>query len=330
MKYLLLLFLIPFYNCNNTSVGKQSAQYQLISNWPQLPVNYSLGQVTGIGIDTSQHIFIFHRAEREWKATDIGFPDSTIAGTTIIELEKETGKILNSWGRNLFIMPHGLSVDKQNNVWVTDVGLHQVFKFTHEGKLLMQLGIAGEPGNDSLHFNKPTDVAVTNDGSFYVSDGYGNSRVIKFSKEGKYLLSWGSAGDKPGQFHTPHAIDLDCKENVYVADRENNRVQEFTAEGKFIKEWKDNSFAKLYSVTINKNNGNVLAADYSSTLGIIVKGSDIIEFDSTGKLLLQFGRSGFYHGPKCRYHDIAVDNEGNIYAADIYGNRIQKFKKLSP
>lgn len=335
MKQLLPFFLLLLFACNNTSTNntsntaKQTPQYELVKNWPQLPATYGLGQVTGIGIDTSQHIFLFHRAWREWQTFSNGFPDTTIAGTTILELEKENGKVINSWGADLFIMPHGLMVDKENNVWVTDVGLHQVFKFTHDGKLLMKLGIALEPGDDSLHFNKPTDVAVADDGSIYVSDGYGNSRIVKFSKQGNYLFSWGSHGDKPGEFNTPHAIDLDSKGNVYVADRENNRVQEFTGDGKFIKERKDKSFAKLYSVTLNKATDNVLAVDFSSALNVIINGSDIIEFDSTGKLLLQFGRSGMYDGPKCRYHDIAVDNEGNIYTADIYGNRVQKFKKIN-
>lgn len=93
-------------------------------------------------------------------------------------------------------MLHGLTVDKENNVWVTDVALHQIFKFSHEGKLLMKLGVAKTPGNDSIHFNLPTDVAVANDGSFYVSDGYGNSRVVKFSKEGKYIFEWGEKGNQ--------------------------------------------------------------------------------------------------------------------------------------
>ena len=155
----------------------------------------------------------------------------------MLEIENESGKIVNSWGANLFIMPHGLNVDKENNVWVTDVGLQQIFKFRHDGKLLMTLGVAKVAGNDSLHFNYPTDVAVTDDGSFYVSDGYRNSRVIKFSKFGKYLFEWGKKGNKEGEFNIPHGIDLDEKGNVYVADRENKRIQKFDSNGKFLKEW---------------------------------------------------------------------------------------------
>ena len=154
-------------------------------------------------------------------------PKSKINANTISLLDNKSGKILNSWGDSIFIMPHGLTVDNNNNVWVTDVGLHQVFKFDHNGKLLMQLGESKVPGGDSVHFNRPTDIAVAEDGSFYVSDGYRNSRIIKFSSNGRYLLQWGKKGDRDGEFDIPHAIDLDRRGNVYVADRENNRIQVF-------------------------------------------------------------------------------------------------------
>src|ERR1700704_947048 len=136
--------------------------YQLLRNWPNLPDSFNLGNPTGIGIDTNQNIFIFHRADRVWSST-CPMPDSSISSKTILMLDNGNGKILNSWGDNIFIMPHGLTVDINNNIWVTDVGLHQVFKFSHDGKLLMKLGVAKVPGNDSLHFNLPTDIAVADD-----------------------------------------------------------------------------------------------------------------------------------------------------------------------
>ncbi len=105
-------------------------------------------------------------------------PGTFIKEKTILQVDRGSGQLLNSWGADLFIMPHGLTVDNNNNVWVTDVGLHQVFKFTHEGKLLLKLGEANVPGNDKTHFNRPTDVAVAADGSFYVSDGYRNGTMI--------------------------------------------------------------------------------------------------------------------------------------------------------
>ena len=165
---------------------------------------------------------------------------------------------------------------------------------------------------------------------FYVSDGYGNSRIVKFSSSGKYLFEWGKKGNKEGEFNIPHAIDLDEKGNVYVADRENNRVQVFTSTGKFIKEWTDKSLGRICSVAYDKVKNNFIATDDdASWFKLKHNGSDIIIFDSTGNLLTRFGRSGLYNGPKCWYHDVAVDNEENIYVEDILENRIQKFKKIS-
>ena len=121
--------------------------YQLVKDWPDLPAGFNLGNPAGIGIDTKENIFIFHRADRKWRSGPM--PEDHISAKTILMLDKENGRILNSWGDHLFIMPHGLTVDADNNIWVTDVGLHQVFKFSHDGNLLMKLGEASVPGNDS-------------------------------------------------------------------------------------------------------------------------------------------------------------------------------------
>ena len=179
------------------------------------------------------HLFVFHRAGRLWTTP---FPETTISQNTVHELDNKSGKIINSWGANYFIMPHGLMDDKLGNIWLTDVALQQVFKFSHDGKLLMKLGVAKVPGNDSSHFNLPTDVAMADDGTFYVSDGYGNSRVVKFSSTGKYIKAWGTYGKKPGQVIIPHGIAIDKNNTIYVTDRQNNRVQLFDTSGNFIKE----------------------------------------------------------------------------------------------
>ena len=304
-------------------------QYELVKNWPQLPVGYTLGNPTGIGIDTNQNIFIFHRADRTWPLLS-AMPDSYILEKTILLLDGKTGKIINSWGDSCFIMPHGLNVDSNNNVWVTDVGLHQVFKFSHTGKLLMTLGTPKESGNDSIHFNRPTDVVVANDGSFYISDGYGNSRVIKFSSTGKYLFEWGRKGNKEGEFNIPHGIDLDEKGNVYVADRENNRVQVFDSSGKFLAQWTNKDFRSVCSITFDKTKKSFVAVDdATSWFKLKHNGSDIILFDFKGNLSGRFGRSGSYEGPKTWLHDVAIDKEENIYVGDILGNKIQKIKRTS-
>jgi peptidylamidoglycolate lyase len=328
--YLIIILVVFFISCNNIkkaykkNSSSELPKYELVKDWPILPKG-TLKQVTGIGVDNSQNVLLLVRTGRAW--SDV-FPDSLISINTVFLFNKETGKVMNSWGANLFIMPHSLTVDKNNNVWVTDVGLQQVFKFTHDGQLLMKLGEPKTPGNDSFHFNRPTDVAVANDGSFYVSDGYRNSRVIKFSKEGKYLFEWGKKGNGPGEFKTPHGIDLDAKGNVYVADRQNNRIQKFTAEGKFLKEWKNDRAIQLYYVMIDNKTNNLLATEFFSDTDKVNKGADILLFDSSLNLLKRFGRSELSNNINSKYHDMAIDNNGNIYACDIRNNTIQKFKRV--
>lgn len=305
-----------------------SHKYELVKNWLDLPAGLKLGNPTGIGMDSNQHIVIFQRADRQWPLLG-SMPGHPIKSKTILIINKDNGKLISSWGDNLFIMPHGLAVDRENNIWVTDVGLHQVFKFSYNGKLLLKLGEAGVAGKDKLHFNKPTDIAIAKDGSFYVSDGYGNSRIIKFSATGKYLFEWGKKGDKTGEFFIPHAISLDDTGNVYVADRENNRIQIFEPNGHFIKQFTDNSFGAICAVAFNKTQSKLFAVDDVRFLKLKHRGSDVIIFDTTGKMETRFGRSGSYQGALSWYHDLAIDKDENIYIGDILGNTIQKFKKVS-
>ena len=303
-----------------------TTKYELVKNWLDLPKDLKLGNPTGISIDTNQNIVVFHRADREWALLGT-MPDNPIKNKTILIIDKDNGKLITSWGDNLFVMPHGLKVDNENNIWVTDVGLHQIFKFSYDGKLLLKLGEARVAGNDSLHFDEPTDIAITKDGSFYVTDGYGNSRVIKFSAAGKYLFEWGKKGNKESQFNIPHGISLDSNENVYVADRENNRIQIFDSTGKFIKQLSDNSFGAICAVMFDKS--KLFAVDDFTFLKVKHRGSDAFIFDTTGKVQTRFGRTGFYEGNTSWYHDLTVDEDENIYIGDILGNTIQKFKKVS-
>ncbi|MEW4923594.1 peptidyl-alpha-hydroxyglycine alpha-amidating lyase family protein [Algibacter sp. 2305UL17-15] len=330
ISFLYLLITILILGCGNsekkeTKKAISSDYYELVNDWPKLPNSFTLGSPTGLGLDTNGNIIVFHRSGRAWDSMPISHLP-LITKNTISTIDAKTGKIIKSWGKNLFIMPHGLEVDNQNNIWVTDCGLHQVFKFDSNGNLLMTLGEAKVSGNDAEHFNLPTDIAVAKDGSFYISDGYENSRIVKFSKEGKYLFEWGKFGNEKGEFNIPHGIDLDNEANVYVADRENNRIQKFDAKGNFIALWQNKITEQLYSVTIDNKNNHLFGIDYMTVNDSIVKGSDIFRFDLNLNQQLQFGRTGFYDGPISRYHDILIDNERSIYVGDILGNKVQKFK----
>jgi|SRR5579859_1569480 len=329
--FLWLAFTI-LYSCNDVGqsnalrVSSDSPGYRRIPEWPQLPKGYLLGDPSGIGIDKEENIIVFHRASKKWPVL-FPFSSAVIPENTVLLLDRITGEIKGEWGSGLFVMPHSLTVDKDDNIWVTDVGLHQVLKFDHNGKLLMTLGVAGAPGADSLHFNRPTDVAVASDGSFYVSDGYRNSRVVKFSPLGKYLLSWGTKGNGDSQFDIPHGLDLDDGGNVYVADRENSRIQIFDPNGKFIGAWRDKRFGKIYTIRFDKKKQHLICSDYVTNY-ITPKGSDIMIFDLRGRLVARFGRSGNYGGPICRYHCLIPDDDGNIYVGDILNDRLQKFQRL--
>lgn len=305
-----------------------TVKYELVKNWPNLPKDLKLGNPAGIGLDTNQNIVVFHRADREWSLFG-HIPDKPIQSKTILVIDKNNGTLINSWGDNLFILPHGLTVDKENNIWVTDVGLNQVFKFSHDGKLLLTLGEAKIAGSDHSHFNKPTGIAISKDGSFYVSDGYGNSRIVKFSATGKYLFEWGKKGDHENEFDIPHGIALDRNGNVYVADRENSRIQIFDPAGKFIKQFTGHSFGAICAVAFDDTKSKLFAVDDFTFLKVKHRGSDVFIFDSTGKVQTRFGRSGSYQGSTSWYHSLAVDKEENIYIGDILGNTIQKFRKIS-
>jgi peptidylamidoglycolate lyase len=323
----LILLLYIFQPIKKGKGLDNTVEYMLVENWPNLPNDLSLGNPTGIDIDSNQNIVVFHRAGREWSLLG-SMPTKPITANTILIIDKDNGKLIRSWGSNLFIMPHGLTVDHENNIWVTDVGLHQVFKFSYGGTLLMKLGEEKVSGDDSLHFNKPTDIAIAKDGSFYVSDGYANSRVIKFAANGKYLFEWGKKGDEEGEFNIPHGITLDDAGNVYVADRENSRIQVFDSTGKFLKQYTDNSFGNFCAVAFDNNKSKLFAVDDFTFFKVKHRGSDVFVFDTMGRAQTRFGRSGNYKGSTAWYHDIVVDENENIYVGDILGNKIQKFIKI--
>jgi DNA-binding beta-propeller fold protein YncE len=233
---------------------------------------------------------------------------------------------LREWGANEFALPHSLTVDSHDNVWITDVALQQVFKFSPEGKLLMVLGERGVGGADERHFNQPTDIAVLPDGSFYVSDGYLNTRVVKFSPEGKFLFQWGRPGSGPGEFNTPHAIRVDAAGRVYVADRENDRIQVFDERGQFIRQIKAREIGRPYSFAFLPGD-RLVVADGGEQPQTGPDRAAVVIVAADGRVLQRFGRYGNYDGQFMMPHGVTVDARGAIYVADI-GQRVQKLTPI--
>lgn len=283
-----------------------------------------MGQVSGVGVDSRGTVFVFRRAQRSWPSSGELSTDS-IDAPTILLFESASGRQVGAWGAGLFAMPHGLAVDHEDNVWVTDVALHQVFKFTRDGVLLLALGERGVPGDDSLHFNRPTDVAVAPDGSFYVSDGYRNSRVVRFSSEGRYLLSWGRKGSGPGEFDVPHGIARDTGGLVYVADRNNARIQVFDSVGRFLTEWKGSEVGRPWAVRVGPA-GDVYVVDGGDQPLTPPDRARIYRLTREGRVIESFGRFGNYDGQFVWPHALAVTRDGTVFVGDVStGMRVQKF-----
>ena len=187
-----------------------------------MPKGWYFGRVSAVATDSAGEVYVFQRGAE---------------ADPIVVFDKD-GKYLRSWGRDLdFGNEHGLRVDRDDNVWITDNGNHQVMKFNREGELLLTLGVRGESGEDDKHFFRPADITFGPDGSVYVADGYGNARVVKFSPEGEYITAWGKHGTGESEFNIVHSAAVDSKGTVYVSDRENNRIQIFDADGKFLRMW---------------------------------------------------------------------------------------------
>ena len=296
-------------------------RYEVVHGWPELPTGEILGQATGVDVDSKGNVWVFHRAGREWSEP---FPVDPVGRPTVWVFDGRTGRLLQSWGANAFVMPHGLTIDHQDNVWLTDVGLHQVFKFTPDGRQVLVLGEARVAGNDATHFDMPTDVAVAADGSFFVSDGYGNSRVLHFAADGKLIKAWGTKGTGPGEFDLPHGIAIDDRGRVLVADRSNARVQVFDQSGKFLDQWQGDQIGRPYAAAAGQRN-RVFIADGGDQSKTPPDRAGVAVVDSNGQLVTRFGRFGNYDGQFRLAHDIAVSKDGNVYVVDAWGQRVQKF-----
>ncbi|MGH9660834.1 MAG: peptidyl-alpha-hydroxyglycine alpha-amidating lyase family protein [Bryobacteraceae bacterium] len=262
-----------------------------------MPEGWKFGRVSAVATDAAaKEVFVFHRGKK--------------ADPVVVFDVK--GQYLRSWGKGMFGNPHGMRVGPDGSVWVTDNGDHQVMKFTPKGERLLTLGVKGTAATDDQTFNRPTDIAFSRSGDFYVSDGYGNSRVVKFSREGKYLTTWGKRGTGPGEFNTPHSIGVDSKDQVYVSDRENNRIQIFDANGKFLRQWKHLGATQNLFITpkdemwIITHRDNIENITYDTLAGRIMR-IDI----ATGKIL------GAMESPG---HWLNVSASGEIFIGSLTGN----------
>ncbi|XP_034512465.1 peptidyl-glycine alpha-amidating monooxygenase isoform X14 [Ailuropoda melanoleuca] len=304
-------------------------------DWPGV---YLLpGQVSGVALDLKNNLVIFHRGDHVWDGNSF---DSMfvyqqrglgpIEEDTILVIDPNNAAVLQSSGKNLFYLPHGLSVDKDGNYWVTDVALHQVFKLdpNSKGGPLLILGRSMQPGSDQNHFCQPTDVAVDPDtGTIYVSDGYCNSRIVQFSPTGEFITQWGEessrSNPKPGQFSVPHSLALvPHLGQLCVADRENGRIQCFTTDTKeFVREIKHASFGR-----------NVFAISYISGLLFAVNGKPffgdqepvqgfVMNF-SSGEIIDVFKPVRKHFDMP---HDIAASGDGTVYVGDAHTNTVWKF-----
>jgi len=298
--------------------------YQEVKDWPRLPAGVQLGEAAGVAVDVNGHVFVFHRPGR-------GFDTAATAKLTepaVLEVDADTGALIHSWGANTFLVPHGITIDRENNVFLTDVGLQQVFKFTHDGTPLITLGEPRVGAWDANHFNEPTDIQIRPDGTFYVSDGYVNSRVAMFDKNGKWMQEWGTKGAGPGEFSNPHGITfVPGSTDVLVADRENSRLQLFDRAGTFKRQWA--------GVRDAQTTGRVfcVAADPEGFYYVGIRRADY-DTQHTGVLKLDrdwhivtsigFGRPG---DPVFNaVHDIAVGRDGSIYVAETRTKRVVKLR----
>lgn len=259
-----------------------------------LPEGWKLGPCSAVAENSKGEIFVFHRGEHPLIVCDA------------------SGKVLRSWGDDLIGSAHGLRIDAQDNVWVTDIGNHLVLKFDPRGKVLLKLG-TGKPGDGASEFNKPTDIAFGPSGEFYVTDGYGNSRVTKFSPSGAPLYSWGTQGYGRSQFRIPHSIVRDAKGRLLVGDRENDRIQIFDEAGKLLTVW--SGFAP-YGLALDAE-GHVYAADGRK--------NEVVRLDDAGKIVARFGKKGRGAGEFDLAHMLTFDRAGSLFVTDINGQRVQKF-----
>lgn len=291
---------IPFLFLFATSAAATATDaivFTPVVGFPQVPAEITLGGCSAVAVDDRGEIYLFHRG----KSPIIRFDAS--------------GKFVRAWGDDLISKPHGIRVDEDRNVWVTCTGHHVVLKYSPEGKLLLALGSADKPGSGLDQFDRPTDIAFGPHGEVYVSDGYGNSRVMEFDRRGVFVKTWGKRGNGPGEFDLPHSIRIDAKGRVLVGDRENKRIQLFDGDGKLLDIW---TGVSPYGLEIDRD-GTIFIAE---TLA-----DRIVQLDSNGKIVHRWGEKGSAPGQFDGCHMLGSNSRGDLFVAEVDGRRMQTFAR---
>ncbi len=293
-----------------------AAAYEVDPHWPRKPANLQWAAMPGVAVDARDRVYAFTRSDDP------------------VQIYESDGTFIRSWGRGMFGRPHGMRVDREGNVWVTDCLRHTVEKYTPEGELLLRLGTDGMPGCDQTHFNEPTDLAFSRSGDLFIADGYGNSRIVHFDAEGRFIKAWGELGVKRGQFSLPHSIGVDSHGRIYVGERNNVRVQVFDSEGKYIDEWR-NLITPWGMFITSKDEIWVIGSSpmrwgEGDQLGGPPKDQIFMRFDRQGKAFALWtvpkAPDGQERPGECNWaHGVAEDSQGSLYVGDIMGKRVQKF-----
>lgn len=341
--------------------------YRLVPDWPTLPATMKgpngrkWGEVIRVHVAPDRNVWVFHRCFHDKPAGDATCVNRGDANPPILQFSP-AGTLLKSFGVGLFAHPHGFTVDKDGNLWATDtndeetiLGMparnaqgvtmgQEVLKISPTGKVLMTLGTEGVGGNGPNQFDRPTGVAIAANGDIFVSDGHSrnksnSARVVKYSPDGKFIKTWGRMGSEPGNFREPHDIAVGgSKGYVYVADRQNNRIQVFDQDGNFIAAWKQ--FGQPSSVYVDKNDNIFVGATYQSpSQGQSVTGPTtgpndraiVVGNAITGELKYLIPDPGDLSkmtDTGTSASGIAVDEQGSIYAADVGFNNLRKYVKV--
>lgn len=275
---------------------KQGLEYEVVNGWGKLPKGWVFTQVAGVAVDSKDRVLVLCRGAHP-----------------IIVFSRE-GEFIESWGEGIFSNAHGAYIDEEDNFYCVDSADHTIRKFARDGELIFTLGTEDKPAPPGKPFNKPTDLAQAPNGDLYVSDGYGNSSVHRFTAEGELIQSWGEPGTGPGQFNLPHGVWVDGKK-VYVADRQNNRVQIFTLEGEYVEEW--GNLLRPCDIYFDKR-GRAYVAELTHRVSILNK---------RGEVLARIGGvENFAPGRFVAPHCVWKDTHGALYVGEVLeGQRIQKF-----